>query len=94
MIQRYVNLVRRLFDVRPDDTPNAPIDDPRVSRWYHSIGLFVGRKNKKPLSIHLLQTHDKREFAILINGKDIKTITPTTNIKLASRIAIRFLDKD
>jgi hypothetical protein len=85
MIQRYVNLVRRLFDSRPDDTPNAPIDDPRVSKWYRSIGLFEGQRKKKPLTLHLLQSHDKREFAILVNGKDLQTITNRSAIRVANR---------
>lgn len=85
MIQRIVNNIRLLFDYRPEDTPNAPIDDPRVSRWYRSIGLFEGQRKKKPLTIHLLQTHDKREFAILVNGKDLKTITSRSTIRVANR---------
>lgn len=85
MIQRIVNNIRLLFDYRPEDTPNAPIDDLRVSRWYRSIGLFEGQRKKKPLTIHLLQTHDKREFAILVNGKDLKTITSRSTIRVANR---------
>ena len=89
MIQRIVNNIRLLFDYRPEDTPNAPIDDPRVSRWYRSIGLFEGQRKKKPLTIHLLQTHDKREFAILVNGKDIKTVTSRSTIRVANRFLMR-----
>ena len=85
MTQRIVNNIRLLFDYRPEDTPNAPIDDARVSRWYRSIGLFEGQRKKKPLTIHLLQTHDKREFAILVNGKDLKTITSRSTIRVANR---------
>jgi hypothetical protein len=76
-----------LFDTRPEDTPNAPIDDHSVERWYRSIGLFVGKREGKPLAIHLLKSHDGREFAILINGKKIKTLTPAMKI----RVAMRFL---
>ena len=91
MIQRLVNNIRLLFDYRPVDRPNAPIEDTRVSKWYRSIGLFEGKKDGKPLAIHLLQTHDKREFAILINGKDIKTVSAREKIRLATRVASRFL---
>ena len=85
MIQRTVNKIRLLFDYRPDDTPNAPIGDPRVARWYRSIGLFEGQRKKKPLTIHLLQSHDKREMAVLVNGKDLQTITSRSAIRVANR---------
>lgn len=82
-LQQIVNLLRLQFDLRPKDTPNAPTNDARIDRWYRSIGLFEGHKNKKPISVHLLKAFDESHYALLINGKELKTIYGVSDMRLA-----------
>ena len=92
-LQRIVNLLRLQFDLRPTDTPNAPTNDTRIDRWYRSVGLFEGHKNKKPLKVHLLEAFDKSHYALLMNGKELKTIYRYDEIKLAKAVAERHINQ-